>query len=52
MSGKRFFVNKIHSNKAVITGEDYSHVVNVLRHKAGDIITVFNYEHGEFTAEI
>ena len=52
MSGKRFFVNKIADNKALIEGEDYNHLINVLRKKEGDSVTVFNYEHGEYLAVI
>ena len=52
MSGKRFFVNKIEGDRAEISGEDFDHAVIVLRHKQGDRITVFNYAHGEFSAEI
>ncbi|HPD18319.1 MAG: 16S rRNA (uracil(1498)-N(3))-methyltransferase [Candidatus Goldbacteria bacterium] len=48
----RFFVNKISDNRSIISGEDYSHIVTVLRLKQGDEISVFNYEHGEFLAEI
>jgi 16S rRNA (uracil1498-N3)-methyltransferase len=48
----RFFVNKISDNQSIISGEDYSHIVTVLRLKQGDEISVFNYEHGEFLAEI
>jgi 16S rRNA (uracil1498-N3)-methyltransferase len=52
MSGKRFFVNKIADGRAVIAGEDYDHAIKVLRHKQGDIIPVFNPEHGEYNALI
>ena len=52
MSEHRFFVNKISDNKAEISGEDYSHIVTVLRLKQGDSLNVFNYEHGEFKAKI
>ncbi len=48
----RFFVNKIMDNQAVIHGEDYSHIVTVLRLKKNDEVSVFNYEHGEFLAKI
>lgn len=48
----RFFVNKISDNCAIIQGEDYSHIVTVLRLKKDDEISVFNYEHGEFLAKI
>lgn len=48
----RFFVNKILNNKAMIQGEDYSHIVTVLRLKKNDEIAIFNYEHGEFLAKI
>lgn len=48
----RFFVNKISDNQAIIQGEDYSHIVTVLRLKTNDEISVFNYEHGEFLAKI
>ncbi|MCX7698195.1 MAG: RsmE family RNA methyltransferase, partial [Candidatus Goldbacteria bacterium] len=48
----RFFVNKISNNNAIIQGEDFSHIVTVLRLKKKDIISIFNYEHGEFLAEI
>ncbi len=48
----RFFVNKISQNQAIIQGEDYSHIVTVLRLKKDDEISVFNYEHGEFLAKI
>lgn len=52
MPGHRFFVNKITGNKAQIQGEDYNHVVAVLRLKQGDILNIFNLEHGEYTAVI
>lgn len=52
MPGHRFFVNKIADNRAVIQGEDYNHIASVLRLKRGDSLSVFNYEHGEFAAEI
>jgi|DewCreStandDraft_4_1066084.scaffolds.fasta_scaffold04923_3 16S rRNA (uracil1498-N3)-methyltransferase len=48
----RFFVNKISDNQAIIQGEDYSHIVTVLRLKINEEIAVFNYEHGEFLAKI
>ncbi len=48
----RFFINKIFDNKAEILNEDFSHVVNVLRLKEGDEISVFNYEYGEYLAVI
>lgn len=48
----RFFVNKISDNQAVIQGEDYSHIITVLRLKKNDEILVFNYEYGEFLAII
>ena len=52
MSEHRFFVNKISDNKAEIRGEDYFHIITVLRLKEGDHLHVFNYEHGEFKAKI
>jgi 16S rRNA (uracil1498-N3)-methyltransferase len=52
MSSHRFFVNKIGDNKAQIQGEDYNHIISVLRLKQGDIINIFNFEHGEYTAVI
>lgn len=52
MSLHRFFVNKIANNSATIFGEDYNHAVQVLRLAAKDQVLVFNYEHGEFLAEI
>ena len=52
MSNKRFFVNKIASGKAEISGEDFSHLISVLRLGRGDKVSVFNFEHGEFEAEI
>lgn len=52
MSGKRFFVNKIAESRAVISGEDFDHAIKVLRHKTGDVIPVFNPEHGEYNALI
>lgn len=48
----RFFVNKISENYVIIQGEDFSHIVTVLRLKKHDEILVFNYEHGEFLAKI
>lgn len=52
MSHQRFFVNKIADNTAVITGDDFTHAHRVLRCEIGDMLLVFNYEHGEFEAEI
>ncbi|HRU38455.1 MAG TPA: RsmE family RNA methyltransferase, partial [Candidatus Goldiibacteriota bacterium] len=49
---RRFFTNKIAENKAVIRGNDYNHIINVLRLKQGDTVNVFNYEHGEFSGTI
>lgn len=48
----RFFINKITNNEAEIKGEDFSHIVKVLRLKKGDFVNVFNYEYGEYEAEI
>ena len=48
----RFFINKIINEEAEIKGEDFSHIVKVLRFKKGDIVNVFNYEYGEYEAEI
>jgi len=52
MGAHRFFVNKISEGRAEILGEDYNHIVNVLRLKKGGEINVFNYEAGEFLAKI
>jgi 16S rRNA (uracil1498-N3)-methyltransferase len=52
MSSPRFFVNKIAGSKASVTGEDYDHIVSVLRLGRGAEINVFNPEHGEFKAVI
>ncbi len=48
----RFFVNKISENIAEIAGDDFNHIVNVLRLKKDDEIYVFNYEYGEYAARI
>ena len=47
-----FFVNKISGTQAMIQGEDYFHIITVLRLKKDDEISIFNYEHGEFLAKI
>jgi 16S rRNA (uracil1498-N3)-methyltransferase len=52
MGTHRFFVNKISDGKAVIQGDDFEHAVKVLRLKEGDEIAVFNYEYGEYRAEV
>jgi len=52
MARHRFFVNKISEDKAEITGGDYTHAATVLRMEPGEKINVFNYEHGEYEAEI
>lgn len=48
----RFFINKITDNKAEISGDDFSHIVNVLRLKENDEINIFNYEYGEYLSRI
>ncbi len=52
MGAHRFFVNKISEGRAEILGEDYNHIINVLRLKKGDAINVFNYEAGEYSSII
>jgi len=52
MARHRFFVNKISEESAEITGNDYNHAVTVLRMEPGEKVNVFNYEHGEYEAEI
>ena len=52
MQTYRFFVNKIAENSALIQGEDFNHIISVLRLDEGDSINVFNNEHGEFRAVI
>ena len=52
MSTDRGFVNKISEGSAEILGEDYNHIINVLRLKKGDPINVFNYEAGEYLSTI
>jgi len=45
-------VNKFDGEKASIQGEDFDHAVTVLRLKPGDTVDIFNYECGEYEAEI
>lgn len=52
MGAHRFFVNNFDGVSASIQGEDFDHAVTVLRLKTGDTVNIFNYESGEFEAEI
>jgi len=52
MANPRFFVNKITGSSCVISGDDFSHLVSVLRKEKGDSVIVFNYGCGEFEAVI
>ena len=50
---RKFFVEKGNiQDSIVLIGDEHNHLANVLRHKTGDMITVYNNTGIDYTCEI